>query len=103
MVCQSIYNKKTGKQKIMNVDVVADFIEPSIEFSEKLVTFRQDVVPGQSVDVLEQEVSIGNVSSLSLTATLSVDAPFSLIALDGSSTQSLVSFFSSLTFVPKLH
>ncbi len=39
MICHAIVGTNTGKEKIMKVDVVAEFIEPLVQFSEKKVSF----------------------------------------------------------------
>ncbi|XP_063716545.1 hydrocephalus-inducing protein homolog isoform X4 [Symsagittifera roscoffensis] len=89
IVCQSIYNKKTGKQKIIAVDVLAHFIDPAIKLSQKMIQFRQDLQPQEKAGAMHEEVCIGNTSSLSLTAKIEVDPPFALVKLDSTLTQQL--------------
>ena len=89
-MCQSIYNKKTGKQKIIAVDVLAHFVDPAIKLSQKMIQFRQDLQPQEKAGAMHEEVCIGNTSSLSLTAKIEVDPPFALVKLDSTLTQQLV-------------
>ena len=79
MICQTIYNKKTGKQNIMSVDVLASFVEPVIHFSQRAMHFQQNVKPGEEATALEQQLTIANISSLPLTAVINVDKPFSML------------------------
>ena len=39
MICHAIIGSSTGKEKIMKVDVMADFIDPLLEFSQREVNF----------------------------------------------------------------
>ena len=39
MICHAIIGTSTGKEKIMKVDVSADFINPLLEFSQREVEF----------------------------------------------------------------
>ena len=39
MICHAIVGNNTGKEKIMKVDVIADFIEPLVQFSERKISF----------------------------------------------------------------
>lgn len=39
MICHAIIGSSTGKEKIMKVDITADFINPLLEFSEREVNF----------------------------------------------------------------
>ena len=39
MICHAIVGNNTGKEKIMKVDVIADFIEPLVKFSERKISF----------------------------------------------------------------
>ena len=39
MICHAIIGSSTGKEKIMKVDVSAEFISPLLEFSQKEVSF----------------------------------------------------------------
>ena len=39
MICHAIIGNSTGKEKIMKVDVTADFINPLLEFSQREVNF----------------------------------------------------------------
>ena len=75
----------------MIVDVLASFIEPVIEFSQKSLHFQQNVQPGEEARALEQEMRIGNISSLPLTAVITVDKPFSMVLPDNTDQQITVS------------
>ena len=39
MICQSIIGNSTGKEKIMLVDVLGEFIQPLLEFSDDCLQF----------------------------------------------------------------
>ena len=39
MICHAIVGNNTGKEKIMKVDVIADFIEPLVNFSDRKISF----------------------------------------------------------------
>lgn len=39
MICQSIMGSNSGKEKIMVVDIHANFIQPLLEFSERNLSF----------------------------------------------------------------
>ena len=39
MICHAIVGNNTGKEKIMKVDIIADFIEPLVRFSERKISF----------------------------------------------------------------
>jgi hydrocephalus-inducing protein len=39
MICHAIIGSSTGKEKIMKVDVMADFINPLLDFSQREVDF----------------------------------------------------------------
>lgn len=39
MICQSIIGNSAGKEKIMLVDVIGEFIQPMLEFSDDCLQF----------------------------------------------------------------
>lgn len=39
MICHAIIGTSTGKEKIMKVDIMADFISPLLDFSQREVHF----------------------------------------------------------------
>ena len=39
MICHAIVGSNTGKEKIMKVDVVAEFIDPLVRFSARNINF----------------------------------------------------------------
>ena len=39
MICHGIVGSNTGKEKIMKVDVIAEFIDPLVRFSARNINF----------------------------------------------------------------
>lgn len=39
MVCQSIVGSNSGKEKIMVIDIQANFVQPLLEFSDRNLSF----------------------------------------------------------------
>ena len=79
MICQAIVGNSTGKEKIMTVDVVADFIQPLLSFSEKYLKFEVVKQPDSKLLKQAKALSLKNISLLSLRTTIQVQYPFQLL------------------------
>ncbi|XP_068693384.1 hydrocephalus-inducing protein homolog [Montipora foliosa] len=82
MFCHSIIGTSTGKERIMKVDVSADFISPLLSFSQREVNFCVMKHPENTLEVETRQVMMTNVSSLPLSVVLLVTHPFQLLVED---------------------
>ncbi|EDV21657.1 uncharacterized protein TRIADDRAFT_30117, partial [Trichoplax adhaerens] len=89
LICHAIIGQTTGKEKIMQVDVIADFIAPVLEFSQRTISFSLIKTPSTILKPMYEQISMKNISSLPVTAQLSVDYPFHML-LDSKKEVSIV-------------
>uniref|UniRef100_A0A7M4E0K8 HYDIN axonemal central pair apparatus protein n=1 Tax=Crocodylus porosus TaxID=8502 RepID=A0A7M4E0K8_CROPO len=78
LICHAIIGKQSGKERIMTVDVICEFIAPVLHLSSKEITFRIEKVSPLPFEPL----ILKNISSLPLNALLSVREPFFLCDMD---------------------
>eukprot|EP00794_Sanderia_malayensis_P018879 gene18879-20779_t len=84
MICHAIVGSNTGKEKVMKVDVFAEFIEPLVQFSERKVSFFVMKHPHTKLVKELKELLFGNVSKLPLRMLLNVEYPFQLLQHENS-------------------
>jgi len=82
MFCHAIIGTSTGKERIMKVDVSAEFISPLLSFSQRDVNFCFMKYPESTLEVETKQVMMHNVSSLPLTVVLKATYPFQLLVED---------------------
>ncbi|KAK6174452.1 hypothetical protein SNE40_017727 [Patella caerulea] len=85
LLCHGILGRQGGKELIMKVDVISDFISPLLEFSTKSVFFRVDKLPKDELCIQCEELVVSNVSSLPLSTELTLQYPFQILLDDGTS------------------
>ncbi|KAG8437289.1 hypothetical protein GDO86_008117 [Hymenochirus boettgeri] len=78
LVGQAIIGKQTGKETIMTVDVICEFIAPVLNLSSKMLHFYIEKWPETSLFPLNESLKLRNVSSLPLTIFLLLNEPFTL-------------------------
>ncbi|XP_065674973.1 hydrocephalus-inducing protein homolog isoform X5 [Hydra vulgaris] len=78
LFCQAIIGSNSYKENIMNVEVVANFIQPLLEFSEKTINFNIIKLPDEALTLERKLVKIKNISLLPLTSSILVEYPFQL-------------------------
>ncbi|XP_077982980.1 hydrocephalus-inducing protein homolog isoform X2 [Glandiceps talaboti] len=83
MLCHAIIGRASGKEKIMKSDINIEFISPLMEFTTKQITFRVEKGPEDELQKQYGDFEIHNVSSLSLTTTLTLECPFQIITEEG--------------------
>jgi len=76
LICQSIIGVAKTKDKILEIPVQCQFINPFIEYSASSVSFRMDKKPTDAFKILQDEVNITNVSALAVQAVLRCEYPF---------------------------
>ncbi|XP_075045519.1 hydrocephalus-inducing protein homolog [Mixophyes fleayi] len=79
---QAIIGKQSGKETIMTVDVICEFIAPVLDLSTRNLHFCVEKEPEEELREKYEPVLLRNVSSLPLTLFLSVNAPFSVCPSD---------------------
>ncbi|XP_072277434.1 hydrocephalus-inducing protein homolog [Pyxicephalus adspersus] len=79
---QAIIGKQSGKQKIMTVDVICEFIAPLLDLSTKKLHFYVEKQPEDELIKKYESVTLKNISSLPLTIFVSVSPPFSISCSD---------------------
>ncbi|XP_057292027.1 hydrocephalus-inducing protein-like [Hydractinia symbiolongicarpus] len=82
MVCQAIVGNSTGKETIMVVDIVADFIQPLLEFSENQINFSVIKQPQTVLSKETKHLIARNISMLPIGVVFTVQKPFQLIYAD---------------------
>ncbi|XP_073461747.1 hydrocephalus-inducing protein homolog [Aquarana catesbeiana] len=75
---QAIIGKQSGKEKIMSVDVICEFIAPLLDLSTKKLHFYVEKQPDDELKEKYESVTLKNISSLPLTIFVSVKQPFSI-------------------------
>ncbi|XP_077166200.1 hydrocephalus-inducing protein homolog isoform X2 [Paroedura picta] len=78
LICHAIIGKQSGKERIMTVDVVCEFIAPVLQISSSQITFQVEKSPGGALTAQYEPLSLKNVSSLPLNVLLSLQDPFFL-------------------------
>ncbi|XP_059569698.1 hydrocephalus-inducing protein homolog [Alligator mississippiensis] len=82
LICHAIIGKQSGKERIMTVDVACEFIAPVLHLSSKEITFRVEKHPSDVLTPQFEPLILKNISSLPLSALLSVREPFYLCDMD---------------------
>uniref|UniRef100_A0A7M4E0J9 HYDIN axonemal central pair apparatus protein n=1 Tax=Crocodylus porosus TaxID=8502 RepID=A0A7M4E0J9_CROPO len=82
LICHAIIGKQSGKERIMTVDVICEFIAPVLHLSSKEITFRIEKHPSDVLTPQFEPLILKNISSLPLNALLSVREPFFLCDMD---------------------
>ncbi|XP_022605572.1 hydrocephalus-inducing protein homolog [Seriola dumerili] len=83
LVCYGIVGRQGSSELIMSVDVTCRFIAPMLSISSKQLNFCMEKVPGKNLIPVYEKLVLKNVSSLSLSMTLSLLEPFSLCEAPG--------------------
>eukprot|EP00079_Xenopus_tropicalis_P024447 XP_012817094.1 PREDICTED: hydrocephalus-inducing protein homolog isoform X1 [Xenopus tropicalis] len=78
LVGQAIIGKQTGKETIMEVDVICEFIAPVLNLSSKNLHFYTEKQPDDCLVPMSKSLKMKNISSLPLTIFLTLSEPFSL-------------------------
>ncbi|KAM4722980.1 hydrocephalus-inducing protein homolog [Rhinophrynus dorsalis] len=78
LVGQAIIGKQSGKERIMTVDVICEFIAPVLNLSAKKLHFYVEKQKDDSLVFQYKSLIIKNISSLPLTIFLSLSHPFSI-------------------------
>ncbi|KAL8194574.1 UNVERIFIED_CONTAM: hypothetical protein K2H54_025118, partial [Gekko kuhli] len=78
LICHAIIGKQSGKERIMTVDVVCEFIAPVLQISSSKIIFQVEKSPGGALTPQYESLRLKNVSSLPLNVLLSVQDPFFL-------------------------
>ncbi|XP_071973078.1 hydrocephalus-inducing protein homolog isoform X2 [Engystomops pustulosus] len=79
---QAIIGKQSGKEKILTVDVICEFIAPVLHISKRRLHFYVEKQPNEELKEKFESVILRNVSSLPLTILLSLNPPFFLCCMD---------------------
>ncbi|XP_069822484.1 hydrocephalus-inducing protein homolog isoform X3 [Dendropsophus ebraccatus] len=82
LVGQAIIGKQSGKEKILTVDVICEFIAPVLHLSKDSMHFYVEKQPEEDLKEKYESVILRNISSLPLTILLSLNPPFSLCCRD---------------------
>uniref|UniRef100_A0A3B4VD89 HYDIN axonemal central pair apparatus protein n=1 Tax=Seriola dumerili TaxID=41447 RepID=A0A3B4VD89_SERDU len=102
LVCYGIVGRQGSSELIMSVDVTCRFIAPMLSISSKQLNFCMEKVPGKNLIPVYEKLVLKNVSSLSLSMTLSLLEPFSLCEAPGahsSTTTKVHILYLSLLFL----
>ncbi|XP_068116429.1 hydrocephalus-inducing protein homolog [Hyperolius riggenbachi] len=91
LVGQAIIGKQTGKEKIMMVDVICEFIAPLLDLSRKMLHFYVEKRPDEELKENYEMVKLKNISLLPLSIFVSVKHPFSVCHADTLQTADLQS------------
>ncbi|KAM3920677.1 hydrocephalus-inducing protein homolog [Leptodactylus fuscus] len=79
---QAIIGKQSGKEKILKVDVICEFIAPVLHLSKQCLRFYEEKPPKEELKKKYESVTMRNVSSLPITILLSLKYPFFLCGRD---------------------
>ncbi|XP_062442830.1 hydrocephalus-inducing protein homolog [Rhea pennata] len=82
LLCHAIIGSKTGKKKIMQVDVTCEFIAPVLQISAREITFRVEKEANDVLTPQYEPLNLKNISSLPVSVILSLEQPFSLCDVD---------------------
>ncbi|XP_056381388.1 hydrocephalus-inducing protein homolog isoform X2 [Hyla sarda] len=82
LVGQAIIGKQSGKEKILTVDVICEFIAPVLHLSMQSIHFYVEKHPEEDLKEKYKSVILKNISSLPLTVLLSLNPPFFLCYRD---------------------
>uniref|UniRef100_A0A670KA82 HYDIN axonemal central pair apparatus protein n=1 Tax=Podarcis muralis TaxID=64176 RepID=A0A670KA82_PODMU len=82
LLCHAIIGKQSGKELIMKVDVICEFIAPILHIFPKEITFQVEKDPNDSLNPQYEPLTLKNVSSLPINVLLSLQEPFSLCDTD---------------------
>lgn len=82
MLCFAIIGKNPVKERIMTVDISANFISPLLDFSSQELLFSLHQSPGSKLVYHTQELGVRNVSPLPVTAVFLCPYPFCLMEDD---------------------
>ncbi|XP_053255366.1 hydrocephalus-inducing protein homolog [Podarcis raffonei] len=82
LLCHAIIGKQSGKELIMKVDVICEFIAPILHIFPKEITFQVEKDPHDSLNPQYEPLTLKNVSSLPINVLLSLQEPFSLCDTD---------------------
>uniref|UniRef100_A0A8C6LXQ9 Uncharacterized protein n=1 Tax=Nothobranchius furzeri TaxID=105023 RepID=A0A8C6LXQ9_NOTFU len=93
LVCQGFIGHESRQETIMTVDVTCRFVAPLLSLSTKKLNFYIKKVKGQSVLPVYEKLVLSNVSPLSLSMMLSLDAPFFLCDARGNHSATTKSIF----------
>ncbi|XP_014668502.1 PREDICTED: LOW QUALITY PROTEIN: hydrocephalus-inducing protein homolog [Priapulus caudatus] len=89
LLCHAIIGRCSGKERVMAVDVRAEFVSPLVAFSTKQLLFSVRLPAGGALCVQTRELVLENVSSLLLSPRLRADHPFGLVAADDETTHEM--------------
>ncbi|OCT82470.1 hypothetical protein XELAEV_18025000mg [Xenopus laevis] len=78
LVGQAIIGNQTGKETIMMVDVICEFIAPVLNLSSENLHFYTEKQPDDCLVPMYESLRMKNISSLPLTIFLTLNEPFSL-------------------------
>ncbi|CAH2323836.1 Hypothetical predicted protein [Pelobates cultripes] len=79
---QAIIGRQSGKEKIMTVDVICEFIAPILQLSAGNLHFYLEKKPDDVLEAQCKSLTMKNISSLPLTIFLSLSPPFSIYCKD---------------------
>ena len=79
MLCHAIIGRSGGKELIMKVQINCEFITPLLEVDSNHLDFRVDKPPTEELFRPCKPIALTNVSSLPLTANLSLPFPFQML------------------------
>ncbi|XP_062997557.1 hydrocephalus-inducing protein homolog [Elgaria multicarinata webbii] len=82
LLCHAIIGKQSGKECIMKVDVICEFIAPVVQISSGEITFCVEKHPNEALTAQYEPLTLKNVSSLPLNIRLSLQEPFALCDTD---------------------
>ncbi|XP_066494024.1 hydrocephalus-inducing protein-like [Tiliqua scincoides] len=82
LLCHAIIGKQSGKELIMKVDVICEFIAPVLQISSKEITFQVEKNPNDVLTAQYEPLTLKNISSLPLHVQLSLQEPFTLCNMD---------------------
>ncbi|XP_048371298.1 hydrocephalus-inducing protein homolog [Sphaerodactylus townsendi] len=78
LICHAIIGKHSGKERIMTVDVICEFIAPVLQISSRAIKFQVEKSPGGALTMQYEPLNLNNVSSLPVNILLSLQYPFLL-------------------------
>ncbi|XP_045149859.1 hydrocephalus-inducing protein homolog [Echinops telfairi] len=84
LVCHAIIGAQRGKNLVMIVNVICEFIAPLIQLSTKELIYRLEKKPNTVLESNYQPLAIKNVSTLPVHILLSTTGPFFICETDKS-------------------
>ncbi|NXF39877.1 HYDIN protein, partial [Nyctibius bracteatus] len=82
LLCHARVGTKTEKEKIMQVDVMCEFVAPVLQMSSREITFRVEKNPGDVLTLQYKPLSLKNVSCLPINVVLAIEQPFVVCDVD---------------------